>query len=80
VTGKFVKVLYGTRIGQVGEVIEWSQDRTAVYRGGLLPHLFPGPTGLAGFTYGPKYLTVKFADGEGTYNDYEVETVVRVKT
>jgi len=73
---KYVRVLYGLRIGQVAKIVKKRRDIQHVYRSGL----FFGPPGYAGGVPGPWELTLEFPDGErATYREDEVEAVVRVE-
>ena len=58
-----VRVLFGDQAGSEGVVIEIRRHRRPVFRGGLLPDVFPGPPGLAGSVYDGEELRVEFDTG-----------------
>lgn len=76
--GDKVRVRYGTRIGQVGRVVAWEREHEPVYRGGLLPHVFPGRPGYAGSVPGPVQLIVEFNNGE--QQKYFVEEIEKKRS
>ena len=59
--GDEVRVLYGTKIGEVGRIVSIREERRPVFRSGLV---FGGATGFAGYARGSIEFRVAFDDGE----------------